>query len=296
MGDLYLDIPQAWEEIDVQHLEGVLMVVGAPDTGKSTFARYLFHRLAQVGKKVAYLDGDPGQSALGPPTTMSLAVARGDEQGFPPSGELWRKFVGSVSPTGHMLPVVVGAARLIQVAYRAGVEAVVYDTSGLIDPMQGGLALKLSKIDLLTPRFVFAIQHENELDPLVLPLRRSRRTRVVCLKPSAAIKRRDVLTRQAYRAEQFARYFRESKILTLNWTQFAIFPSPKFAINRIVALEDGEGFALGLGIVKDIDRIRRNVTLLTPLTSFEGVDALVLGDVLLDPETFRDRRIYSQDF
>jgi hypothetical protein len=35
----------------------------------------------------------------------------------------------------------------------------------------------------------------------------------------------------------------------------------------------------------------RRVRLRTPLTSLSGVDAIRLGDLLVDPETFRDQRL-----
>jgi hypothetical protein len=47
------------------HLRGTLMVIGAPDTGKSTFAQYLYRRLCAESRCVAYLDGDPGQEMGG---------------------------------------------------------------------------------------------------------------------------------------------------------------------------------------------------------------------------------------
>jgi polynucleotide 5'-hydroxyl-kinase GRC3/NOL9 len=72
-----LDIPPAWDKIDLREARGTLMVIGATDTGKSTFAQYLYRRLcADPGRRVAYLDGDPGQSRLGPPTTMTLALGK----------------------------------------------------------------------------------------------------------------------------------------------------------------------------------------------------------------------------
>jgi polynucleotide 5'-hydroxyl-kinase GRC3/NOL9 len=99
--------------------------------GKSTFARYLYQRLVIEGKQAAYLDGDPGQSLLGPPTTLTLALGELGEpgkHGFPPSGEVRRWFIGSVSPSGHMLPLLVGAARLVRAAFALG-GGRVYDTS-----------------------------------------------------------------------------------------------------------------------------------------------------------------------
>jgi len=47
-------------------------------------------------------------------------------------------FVGSITPQGHMLPVLVGAARLAKAAVEYGAEVVVYDTSGLVDVSRGG--------------------------------------------------------------------------------------------------------------------------------------------------------------
>jgi polynucleotide 5'-kinase involved in rRNA processing len=56
-----------------------------------------------------------------------------------------------------------------------------------------------------------------------------------------------------------------------------------------VAMEDALGFTIGLGIVLQIDRICRQVTLHSPVPSVNGVDAIRLGDVTVDPETFEDR-------
>jgi polynucleotide 5'-hydroxyl-kinase GRC3/NOL9 len=118
------------------------MVIGAPDTGKTTFARYLFTELCRVKGQSAFLDGDPGQSTLGPPATITLGLSEPGTTGFPPNGKIWRWFIGSTTPAGHMLPLLVGAARLVKAAHSAGIQTIVYDSSGLIDPAAGGAALK----------------------------------------------------------------------------------------------------------------------------------------------------------
>jgi polynucleotide 5'-hydroxyl-kinase GRC3/NOL9 len=100
---------------------GTLLVVGASDVGKSMFARYLYSRLTQADRRVAYLDGDPGQGRLGPPATMTLTAEKiGGDDSFQQQGSVWRTFVGSSSPAGHMLLVVVGAARLVRGRTRGG--------------------------------------------------------------------------------------------------------------------------------------------------------------------------------
>jgi polynucleotide 5'-kinase involved in rRNA processing len=188
-----------------------------------------------------------------------------------------------------MLPVLACAARLAAAARDAGAQALVYDTSGLVDPSSGGIYLKLAKIDLLRPVALFAIQRRQELNSLVLPLRRSRRTRLVELFPPSAAQRRDPTVRRAHRAAQFSNYFANASLLRLWWPQFAVLPAPRFHPHRLVALEDAAGFTIGLGIVKEFDRTYRKVTLLTPVSSVNEVDTIRLGDVAVDPETFEDR-------
>jgi polynucleotide 5'-hydroxyl-kinase GRC3/NOL9 len=287
------DIPAAWKQIDLTQLKGTLLVLGAPDVGKSTFCRHIFGRVQTKSDRVAYLDGDPGQGSLGPPTTMTLALDILDFAEPPTSGQVFRSFVGAVSPTGHMLQVLVGAARLVQAAYEAGAQVVIYDTTGLIDPGQGGAHLKQSKIDLLRPSVVFAIQNKEELESLLRPLRSSSRTQVVEMRPSPAAQWRDPPARRAYRAERFARYFADARPTTVDWGQIAVFPAPAFSLNRLVALEDREGFALGLGIVVQFERKSRQVTFLTPLEPLNNIDAIHVGDVEVDPQTFEDRAIFS---
>jgi polynucleotide 5'-kinase involved in rRNA processing len=192
-----------------------------------------------------------------------------------------------------MLQVLVGAARLVQAAYEAGAQVVIYDTTGLIDPGQGGAHLKQSKIDLLRPSVVFAIQNKEELESLLRPLRSSSRTQVVEMRPSPAAQWRDPPARRAYRAERFARYFADARPTTVDWGQIAVFPAPAFSLNRLVALEDREGFALGLGIVVQFERKSRQVTFLTPLEPLNNIDAIHVGDVEVDPQTFEDRAIFS---
>lgn len=93
-----LDIPAAWKALRPNQLHGLIMVIGAPDSGKSTFCRYLYSQLLAQMRPCAYLDGDPGQTFLGPPTTLSLAS--GDLQH---PTQVWRRFVASLSPRGNML-------------------------------------------------------------------------------------------------------------------------------------------------------------------------------------------------
>ncbi len=286
MDEFTLQIPREWEQVEVDKLHGVLLVVGAPDVGKSTFAQYLYRRLSGLTVR-AYVDGDPGQTTLGPPSTMTLALGAQGDSRFPPLGRRWRSFVGAVSPVGHMPAVLVGAARLVRAAREAGAGAIVYDTTGLVDPRRGGGTLKLSKIALLRPSRVFAIQRDGELEEWLAPLRLTRRVHIVDLPASPFVRRRDTAVRQRHRAGRFAEHLLRARPLAVRLDRLAVLPAPHLEPRRLVAFEDRAGLALSLGIVAEADAQR--ATLLTPLRSLRNVDALHVGDLVVDPETFRDQ-------
>jgi polynucleotide 5'-kinase involved in rRNA processing len=190
-----------------------------------------------------------------------------------------------------MLPTVVGAHRIVKKARGAGATVIVFDTTGLIHPSQGGGALKLALVELLRPQVVVGLQRGSELEHLLVPLRCSGRTRVVDRGVSPAVKRRERETRQAHRAEQFRRTFEEARTRSLTWSGRAVIPGPMFSQHRLVALEDEEGFVLHLGIVTGSERSSETVELFTPLSPRERVDTIRVGDVAVDPETYRDRRL-----
>lgn len=285
-------MPPAWERITLSTLSGVILVIGAPDTGKSTFARYLYRRLYVHHERVAFVDGDIGQATLGPPTTMTLGLGEPGDDRFPPAGPRFRAFVGDVSPRGHMLPTVVGAHRLAQKARAMGATAIVFDTTGLVDPSHGGGELKRAKVELLRPTAVAGIQRRNELEHILVPLRRSRRTRVIDLPAARSAHRREVPARREHRAARFGRYFGDAGTLEVPWQRLAVFPAPIFTPHRLVALEDSEGFALALGIVTASDPAGGKIALHTPRPSLADVDAIRLGDLALDPHTFRESRLW----
>jgi polynucleotide 5'-hydroxyl-kinase GRC3/NOL9 len=272
-------------------MRGTILVLGATNTGKTTFARYLYHRLSAYHERLAFVDGDMGQATLGPPTTITLALSASNDHAFPPTGPRFSAFVGDISPCGHMLPTVVGAHKLVEKAHEEGATAVVFDTTGLVAASQGGGALKRALVELLRPKLVIAIQRGTELEHLLVPLRRSRRTRVIDRRVAGKVRRRDVEVRQKHRAQQFRRAFTRAQSLVIDWHGVAVMPSPSFSPHRLVALEDEFGFVLALGIVTGLERSRHTVELLTPLISPERVDLLRIGDVTVDPTTFRDRRL-----
>ncbi|MFN3741703.1 MAG: Clp1/GlmU family protein [Anaerolineales bacterium] len=270
----------------------LIMVIGAPDSGKSTLARLIYQELCRQYSCVAYLDGDPGQSILGPPTTLSLALNRRGDRAFPPRGQLWRRFLGATSPRGHMLPMLVHVHRLVQTARQGGAQVVVYDTCGLVNPSEGGLALKLAEIELLQPSMLIAFQRENELEP-ILRAAQAFAIRIARITPSSQIQPRLPEQRRKYRLERFREYFQSAQMLTFDdLASVSIIASSPLQPFQLISLEDGKGFLLALGILQE--NITANaVTVLTPLPIPKKTHCRILraGDLILDPSTFQERRI-----
>jgi polynucleotide 5'-hydroxyl-kinase GRC3/NOL9 len=259
------------------------MVVGASDTGKSTLARYLFQQFARQGLCAAYLDCDVGQSTLGLPTTLNLAL--GSEPGddaFPPPGARWTYFVGTTTPRGHMLPMVVGSHLLQQKGLALGAEVIVVDTTGLVDRAQGGKALKQWKIELLAPTVVAGLQRSEELEPILWPLRMDGRVRTVELPVSPHVRERSREARINRRRDRLSQYFQKAQSRQVSLGKSATYDVEQLAVGALLAFQEALGFALGLGVVEEIGGRGDTIMVRTPLESLDQVASLRFGTVRWD--------------
>jgi polynucleotide 5'-hydroxyl-kinase GRC3/NOL9 len=70
-----IDIDQNWKyllnKIGKEASLKIVYVIGSNDSGKSTFCKFLTDNLVKTFRTV-YIDCDPGQSLIGPPTTVGL--------------------------------------------------------------------------------------------------------------------------------------------------------------------------------------------------------------------------------
>lgn len=281
--------PSSWLGLLASELNGVVMIVGAPDTGKTTLARFLYSHLAGQGRgKVAYLDADPGQSSLGPPTTISLRLSEDDGEPFPPQGRTWHWFVGSTSPSGHMLPHLTGLVRLTRAAFEHQAETVIVDTCGLVEPRRGGHVLKTAEIDLLRPAYLLALQREAELEDFLEPQRKAAKVTVREMETPGGVRRRSSEMRADNRARRYRQHFQPRHRHRIDPADWPVFPPGPIDSGRLAGLCDADGFALALAVAEKGNE-DEGVTLTTPLESLEAVITLRLGDVLLDLGTFRDR-------
>ncbi|HXF92630.1 MAG TPA: Clp1/GlmU family protein [Nitrospiraceae bacterium] len=299
-------LPESWlHAIDaVVQDPGIVVVLGASNSGKTTWVKAAAEECAQRGRiPLAIVDADIGQSTIGPPATVALAVLKEKPEpardlALLPTDALF--FIGAVSPRGHLLQHLVATKVLVDRAVRHGSAVVLVDTTGLIE--QGaGFQLKLRKIDLLTPRHLIALQRNEELEPLLTVLGHRPGLTIHRLEISPSSRVRTAAERARYRAVRFAAYFANAKVLPLEANRLVILSSP---IGHPLSRKDrpssllppgmlrGEGFTrilvglnnaanetLGIGVLHSVSEDMKEIRVLTPLEETSAVQILQVGSI-----------------
>jgi polynucleotide 5'-hydroxyl-kinase GRC3/NOL9 len=268
-----LDIPREWEDALGEILSNRLrkvVVLGDEDTGKSTLALYL---LSKVSERfgVSLVDADIGQKDLGPPATITLGRAEQQVSRFDEMDILDMFFVGSVSPSGHLLPLVVGTRLL---ADNAMTPFLVVNTTGFI--RGAGFALKTFKIELLRPDAILTLERRGELETMVKAFPHIRALR---LPVSERAGRKSARERTKRRQKAFRDYFRGSRIVKLKRESLRLQRGSSLKKNLLCGLADRRNNLLGLGVVTSCSD---EISILTPV---EGeIRIIQLGSMWLEFE------------
>jgi len=173
---------------------GSVLLIGGMDVGKTTLTRLLVNRAVAVGKRIALLDTDPGQSEIGPPGCIGLAFADAPVGSLSDLAPQALAFVGNTSPASHLLEHAAGTARL---AAMAADRMLVVDTCGYI-------------------------QRSGELEPILAPLRHRTGCRVHNPPIPASVTRKSPGLRSQRRAMRFASYFETTTLHTFSFDDVAL--------------------------------------------------------------------------
>jgi polynucleotide 5'-kinase involved in rRNA processing len=263
---------------------GVVMIVGAPDTGKTTMARLLLEDAVEAGRSVAFVDADIASNTTGPPACVGLRWVPGQYELQTLDRADALRFVGAVQPQGVVLPHVVAAADLVNEA-TSRADLVVLDTTGVVAGVVGQ-TLKYHLVELVKPAVVIAMQRGSELEPTIGMLRRFLGARVAKVVPEESgtplspLDRRDA-QRAAFRealGEPLQHWSVSPHVFAPTLPEG--FDSAKLD-QMVVGVQDGTGGCLGLGVLQDVGGV---ISLAT--RHGEAMEGLRLGSIRLDPETF----------
>jgi polynucleotide 5'-hydroxyl-kinase GRC3/NOL9 len=264
------------------------MLLGGPDTGKTSFALRLIAAGLAAGRSIGYVDADPDQTTTGPPTCTGLKIinSQADLDDIAHADRL--HFVGSIGVEGVVLQQVVATAALVDAA-RPETDLIVVDTTGTISGIIGQ-TLKYHTMELVRPDVVVGLQRGAELEPVVGMLRRffsaDVETSIVDpeVRPASPDSRR---TRRSKRlAEAFAGPLQRWRVRE---TVFA--PTLPAGLDLaklhgvLVGLQDGQGQCLGLGVLEYSHDTLKVVT-----NSGDDMRGLRLGSVTMDLDTFELQR------
>jgi polynucleotide 5'-hydroxyl-kinase GRC3/NOL9 len=292
-----ISAPKEWFAfLDVLKEEnGIVILLGATDTGKSTLAQFLILNLCQRVLKVALIDADIGQSTLGPPATIGFAVFKSDPHWevvlSPP--EIF--FVGSTTPEGHFPLYLKGVKRMVDKAISYGTELILVDTTGFVSG-EAGKEFKRRKIDLLSPRFILALQKTDELEPILELYKENPLCKIYRLPLSEKVRQRSMEERRMDKANKFRDYFKDSVIQELAIEEIQIEgevldpngdPLPTdwaLKINGLlIGLKDNDDETLALGVIRNYSEEKKVLRVLTPLRETQEVSTIQLSSQKIIP-------------
>jgi len=210
-------IPGDWLEIANQILKGrgVVLVLGATDTGKSICTLLFANFWAKHGRKVGIVDVDMGQSDLGPPTTMGMVVINKPIKSLGEVSADILYFVGSTSPLDHFLPTICGTKKLIDEGKKREAEIIIVDTTGLVKGALGR-TLKENMIDIVSPCHIIALQRKDELEHILKFFVLNEDVFIHRLSPCAEVRRKTYFQRREAREEKYREYFKQASSLKID--------------------------------------------------------------------------------
>ena len=181
-----------------------VLLLGAADSGKTTWVRGAALALNAAGRSAAIVDCDLGQSEIGPPGTVGAALASPGTQfrGLRDLPPLAGYFIGAVSPVRHLLDVCVGAVQMARVAKKSRPDLVLVDTDGFV---HGGPARQFKRrlCELLLPQVVIALTRGNELDSLLAAFSNLDTPDIWRIPVGDAVQRKTTAARTTRRAARF---------------------------------------------------------------------------------------------
>jgi len=184
-----------------------LLILGPPDSGKSTLADALFDIAFQRQKQVGLIDEDLGQTRLGLPACVWGAISNRCK-----SQVVYGEFIGSLTPAGHETAFLAAVLQTKTWLESMGVSMIIIDSPGFIFGKQA-TSLHQQQVSLLHPDWILALEGESTLAPL---LQQIGFPWVKCLPAEPSVQPRSLSVRRRNHQKRFDDYFKQSRIVNVS--------------------------------------------------------------------------------
>ena len=280
-------IPQSWNKpveaiLSAQKKPMVILILGKIDSGKSSYCTYLVNKLVNGKCWVAVLDGDLGQSDIGPSGTVGYAFTS------KPLTELYDLklenafFVGVTSSVKAIAKTIEGLTAMKAQILERPVDFMVVNTDGWVT---GEIAVryKTALVKELKPDLIVALPQADELEALVANVKE---TPIIMVEPSSSLSQRSPEKRKSLREMTYVRYLKDAKMENYPMSQLII--EPKNAVPKsqepekglLVGLYGLRNKFLGIGILREINPVRKALKVQTSVSA--KPQKLVIGKVFLN--------------
>ncbi|MCW4000028.1 MAG: Clp1/GlmU family protein [Candidatus Bathyarchaeota archaeon] len=280
-------VPASWSQpvqsaLGIEKKPVVIAVIGASDSGKSSFCTYLFNKLIEAGGRVAVVDGDLGQSDIGPSATVGYGMASRHitqlhnlrmRNGF---------FVGVTSPATMQAKAIEAVKAMLTEVYPRGADYILVNTDGWISGAEAAL-YKIALLTAVQPDLIVGVQVQGELELLRGSLTAKP---VMLIEASAALNPRSPEKRKVLREMTYARYLKKAKLQCYPLSQIKVEPRGSVPKKQepdkgvLVGLYGGGAKFLGIGVLRAINVGRRVLKVQTSVT--DKPMRLTFGKVLLN--------------
>lgn len=267
-------IPQPWIEsadalIGLQKKPVIAMVAGRADSGKSSFCTYLINKLVNEKRKVAVLDGDLGQSDIGPPCTVAYAFVT------KPVTDLFKLkaentfFVGFTSPSEAVDKTVRGIRLMKQEILDKAADCIIVNTDGWVEGEEA-VAYKSALAEQINPDVVFCIQQNAELTPLLVSLAKFRKSMV---ESPLTVRQRSREKRRDLRELGYIKYLADAKVQTWLLKMLTIEGQSGSQAEQtweeglLLGLYDAQRKFLGIGVLRKVDYMRNALKIFTSVST-----------------------------
>jgi polynucleotide 5'-hydroxyl-kinase GRC3/NOL9 len=209
-------IPPSWDKAyeelaAIQTKPVTAIVLGTVDSGKTSFCTYLMNRLLNEKHKVAILDGDLGQSDIGPPCTLAYAFVSKHVTDLFNLEAKNAFFVGVTSPSKAVEKVIQGMTLLYAEILSGNPDFVVINSDGWVEGEEA-IAYKVQLIEKINPGIIYCIQQDEKLKPL---LEAVKDFKTVVIDSPQTIKQRSREKRRSLRELGYIKYLKNARVQSI---------------------------------------------------------------------------------